>query len=131
MSRKNTPFINSLPKRSPSVLTGAAFIRTRGIPSGTFVVSCYFFQTHVAMPFGVLLQNKSCPPCRPCFYHIKKSGYSHMSLPRGVRGIGKGIGWVSVSASLERLPTLQFYLLSSLLLVARGIGWVSVIHACQ
>ena len=54
-----------------------------------------------------------------------------MSFPRGVRGMGKGIGWVSVSASLECLPTLEFYLLSSLLLVARGIGWVSVIHACQ
>ena len=42
-----------------------------------------------------------------------------MSFPRGVWGIGKGIGRVSVSAPL---PTLGFYLLSRLLLVARGIG---------
>ena len=54
-----------------------------------------------------------------------------MSFPRGVQGIGEGIGWVSVSAPLEGMPTLEFSLLSSLLLVARGIGWVSVIHACQ
>ena len=44
-----------------------------------------------------------------------------MSLPRGVRGIG----WVSVSAPLESLPTLEFHALSSLLLVARSTGYRS------
>ena len=54
-----------------------------------------------------------------------------MSFPKGVQGIGKGIGWVLVSTSLEGLPILEFYLLSSVLLVASGIGWVSVTHAYQ
>ena len=45
-----------------------------------------------------------------------------MSFPRrGIWGVGKGIGWVSASASLEGLlPILDFYTISSLLLVARG-----------
>ena len=60
MSWKKSPLINSLPKCSPSVLTGAAFVPTRGIPSGNFILSCYLFQTHIAIPFGILLRNKSC-----------------------------------------------------------------------
>ena len=36
----------------------------KGIPGGTFILSCCFFQTHIAMTSGVLLQNRSCPPCR-------------------------------------------------------------------
>ena len=67
----------------------------------------------------------------PMFLQYQKLRLQSQVLPRGVRGIGKGLGLVSVSAPLERLPTLGFYLLSSLLLVARGIGWVSVIHVCQ
>ena len=54
-----------------------------------------------------------------------------MSFPTGVRGSGKGIGWVSVSTSLEGLPILEFYFLSSLRLVAGDVGWVSLIHACR
>ena len=100
MSRKNTPFINSLPKLSQSVLTGAAFVRTRGIPSGTFILSCYFFQIHIAMPFGVLLQNKNCPPYRCAFLpHQKVRLWSHV-LPKTVGGIGKGIGWVPANSRI-------------------------------
>ena len=49
-----------------------------------------------------------------------------MSFSRGVWGIGKGIGWVSVSAPLDGLPKLGVYLLSSMLLVARvSVGYRS------
>ena len=87
----------SLPRRSPSVLTGAAFIRTRGSPSGAFVLSCYFFHTHIAMHVGVLLQNKSCPSCRYALVPTMSKVEAIDTCPSQgeVRGSGKyrlGIG---------------------------------------
>ena len=92
------------------------------MPRGTFILSCYLFQTHIAMHFCVLLRNKSSPPRRRAHDPTTSKVEAIDTCPSQEGGSGASVRVVSASASLEGLlPILEFYSISAPLLVARGI----------